>query len=331
LRIETPRYLSWENFKSTVFVRGQQRVHRIANSPRIEIFGDGVTNRIGLLLESPCDTTVPPELSRLTFITTRTLDQDGLCFIEVAASTNALQRHFYHFSIAVAERVIADKRSAVEAIALELQSFANLLEETALLGFERQIGLLGELVFLERLARKVGVDALDAWLGPMGEPHDFRVGVHEFEVKTTVSPHRVHTIQGTEQLVASEGCALYLVSVMLGPSGAGDGFSLAEKVAQLSIQFAATDVRLKQFTTCLEASGFRTEESSHYTRRFAMRRPTGLVPVNDAFPAITRVTIQNVLGSRAPRIDYLQYDVNVEGLEHEDGTVEFDTIVASRP
>jgi hypothetical protein len=34
-----------------------------------------------------------------------------------------------------------------------------------------------------------------------------------------------------------------------------------------------------------------------------------------------------MLGPLATRVEALQYDVNVEGLEHEDGTVEFDAAI----
>jgi hypothetical protein len=325
--MKAPHHLSWENFKSTVFLRGQQRVHRVTDSPCIEVFGDGVFNRIGIWLELAADTVIPPELSKLTFISTRTLNQKGRFVLEVATATASLQRQFYHFAAAVAERVIVEKRPAIEAIGLELQCFADLLEEKAVLGIERQLGLVGEIIFLERLVEKRGMGALDSWLGPTGEPHDFRLQALEFEVKTTVSPHRIHTIHGTEQLVPSKGCSLYLISVLLGPPGASDGFSLAEKVAQLSERFAPMSARLTQFTTALEACGFRIADSGHYTRRFAIRRPMGLIPVDKTFPAITRPTIQSALGPLAPRIDSLQYDVSVEGLEHEDGSAEFEAAI----
>lgn len=325
--MSAPHHLSWENFRSTVFHHGQQRVHRVTDTPCIEVFGDGVMNRIGIWLEIAPGTSIPSELSKLAFISTRTFSQKGSLFLEVSTTTASLHRQFYHFAVAVAERVIAEKRLAIEAVRLELQCFTDLLEEKSLLGVERQLGLVGELIFLERLIAKGGVGALDSWLGPLGEPHDFRLQTHEFEVKTTVSPHRVHTIHGMEQLVPSKGCSLYLVSVLLGPPGASDGFSLAEKVAQLSDLFEPMSARLTQFTTALEAGGFHTADSGHYTRRFAMRRPMGLVRVDNAFPAITRPTIQDALGPLAPRVESLQYDVSIEGLEQEDGTAEFEAAI----
>lgn len=322
-----PQHLSWQNFRSTVFLPGQQRVHRVLDAPCIEVFGDGVLNRIGVLIEVPSDTTIPPALSRLTFISTRIFAERGRCFIEVATASAPLQREFYHFAVAVAERVMVEERPAIDAIGVELQCFGDLLQEQSLLGIERQLGLLGELIFLERTVKKAGMVVLDAWLGPLGEPHDFRYAANEFEIKTTVAPRRIHTIHGAEQLVPSNGCSLYLVSVLLGPPGAGGGFSLGDKVTQLVDYFATVPNRLIQFNSALEATGFRSADNKLYTRQFAMRRLIAVVPVNDTFPAITRPTIQNALGGLASRIDSVQYDVDVEGLEHEDGSANFESAI----
>jgi len=160
--MNAPHQLSWENFRTTVLLHGQQRVHRVSASPRIEIFGDGVTNRIGILLEVDSTSSLPPEVSKLAFITTRTFNTVGRCFLEVATARASIHRQFYNFAVAVAERVISEKRLASEAVVLELQCFADLVEEKSLLGFERQIGLIGELIFLERLVARGGVSALDS-------------------------------------------------------------------------------------------------------------------------------------------------------------------------
>jgi hypothetical protein len=322
--------MSWENFRATVLVSGQQRVHRVAESPLIELFSDGAANRIGLLVETPDSAAIPPDLARLTFISARTVTHPGHSFLELSTSATSLHRQFYHFAVAVAERVIVDRLPAPEAVALELKCFTDLLTEKSLLGIERQIGLLGELVFLERLIRVLGPSALDSWLGPLGEPHDFRLQSQEFEVKTTVAPQRIHIIHGTEQLLPSAGCSLSLISVLLGPPGADTGFSLAEKVAYLSAGFASTPPLTTRFSAALESSGYKTADAAQYTRHFILRRPMGIIAVGKPFPALTRQTIQNALGPMAPRIESLQYEVNVEGLEQEDGTSGFDDVIANR-
>jgi hypothetical protein len=317
-------HLSWDNFRATVFLQGQKRVHRVSDSPRIEVFGDGIANRIGLLLEVPSDTLLPADLTRLELIRVRLFSEGGSTFVEVTTSTTSLHRQFYHFAAAVAERVTAAPSAALEAVGLELQCFTALLEERPLLSTERQIGLLGELLFLQRLVIRAGVDIIDSWLGPASEPHDFRVHMREFEVKTTLSPHRVHTIHGTEQLVPSEGCSLYLISILLGPAGAVGGFSLTSKVAELHEQFGQTAARARQFMTALEVCGLNATDNEHYSRPYSLRRPMAIVPVNSVFPSISRPGIQRLLGPLAARIESVQYDVSVEGLEREDHTPEFE-------
>ena len=126
------------------------------------------------------------------------------------------------------------------------------------------------------------------------QPHDFRIQRHEFEVKTTVATHRVHTIHGTEQLIASEGCTLSLVSILLGPPGSDEGFSLAGKVRELRNSFEVLPARQNQFMTSLEFCGYKIMDSDLYSRRYIMRRPMAIVPVTESFPAISRLGIRRL-------------------------------------
>lgn len=330
---KTPsRHLSWENFRSSTLVKGEQRVHRVAHSPLIEIFGDGIRDRIGLWLQVPDGTPVPDKIRKLAFIQARSTARGPgtklVPVLELVIGLPTLHRHFYHFSIAAAERILVNKMSSVEAVLLELQCFAELLEEKPLLSIERQLGLLGELIVLDRIVAKHGTVVLDAWIGPQREPHDFRIEQVEYEVKTTAGAQRIHTIHGTEQLVPSSGCSLFLVSILLGPAGKSNVWSLADVVQRLSAKFAPAPARLAQFTAGLEHYGYRAADGDHYTRRFAFRRPLAVVPIDDRFPAITRPTVQAALGEeRSSRIDALQYDVNVEGLEVEDGKPRFPAVL----
>lgn len=326
------RHLSWENCRRSTLVKGEHRVHRVARSPLIEIFGDGVSDRIGLWLQLPEAISIPDEVRKLAFIqancTTRTSGAQPVPVLELMVSLPTLHRHFYHFSIAAAERILVDKIPTVEAVLLELRCFAELLEEKLLLSIERQLGLLGELIVLDRMVGKNGLAAIDAWIGPLREPHDFRIDQCEYEVKTTARAQRIHTIHGTEQMVPSSGCSLFLVSVLLGPAGKSDAWSLIDIVQRLSAAFASESGRLAQFTAGLEHYGYRDADGNQYKRRFALRRPLAVVPVDDRFPAITRPTVQAALGEeRSSRIDGLQYDVNLEGLEVEDGKPSFPAIL----
>jgi hypothetical protein len=321
------RHLSWENFRTSICVRNEQRVHRVSVMPLVEIFSDGIQNRIGVWLQISDNSIVPEEVLKLAFISAQIIKRKKQTILEISNSRPALQRQFYYFAIAVAERMVVDGKTAIEAVKLELQCFEDLLSEIPLLSIERQIGLLGELIFLERLTGKLGHKALDAGIGPSGEPHDFRIQKHEFEVKTTFKPYRIHAIHGSEQLVPSDGCTLHLVSVLLGPPGAGDGFSLTEKIKAVAALFQSSTVCRDRFAENLEAAGFRDADDRHYIRRFIIRRPIAVALVDKLFPALTRPVIHKVLGARSSRIESVQYDVNIEGLESEEGTRGFSSVL----
>jgi Putative PD-(D/E)XK family member, (DUF4420) len=325
--MKTRRHITWENFRSTIIVPGEQRVHRVSESPLMEIFSDGLSNRIGIWIQTGAKTEIPEELLKLSSISVRIAEQHRLPVLEVATSSRDLQRHFYHFAVAVAEKVLLDKSPAVEAVLSEVQCFGAILEKKSLLSVERQIGLLGELLLLERLITKNGPAALAAWIGPEGEPHDFRIEKREFEAKTTVTVHRIHTINGSEQLAPSKDCSLYLVSILLGPAGKSEGFSLPDKVRNLSALLANAPREIERFSAALEKSSLRLEDYVHYGRRYALRRPFAIVPVDRKFPALTRPVIQKALGEASTRVESLQYSVNVEGLETEESLSGFSSIL----
>jgi hypothetical protein len=92
-----------------------------------------------------------------------------------------------------------DVARAVLALESSLALWRALLQTSALLSEEKQVGLAGELWLLERLLRGLGPRALDAWVGPGGQSHDFRLGDFEFEVKATSGTRRVHMINGLNQ------------------------------------------------------------------------------------------------------------------------------------
>ena len=321
--------MSWQNFCASIIVEGDQRTHKVSDSPRVDFFWDGHDKRIGIWLETASNTVLSSELLKLSFVGLDVVKIGSRHFLEIATASKPLRRQFYHFAVAVAERMLSGEVLALEAVTVELQCFADLLAERPTLGVERQIGLLGELLFLERLTASKGVQMLDCWGGPDAEPHDFRLDTREFEVKTTVAPRRVHIIHGGEQLVASKGCSIFLLSVLLGPPGDSSSFSLAGKVRDVERLLATDAARKKRFSQILERTGLQKADLAHYGRKYSLRRALAIVPVDDKFPALTRSAIQKAIGPLSQRIESLQYAVNLEGLEKEEGTPQFTAAVPS--
>jgi len=324
MREATPP-LSWNNFRASIFVGGQERVHRMSTTPLVEIFGDGVRGVIGLWLEVASDA-IPDDVLRLSAVRAHVRTRIGLSVLELSVSSEALYRPFYYFAVAVAERVEREGVQPITAVMVELQCIGEMLEVKAVLSTQRQVGLLGELLVVERLLSKRGPGALSEWIGPLREPHDFRIGAQELEVKTTTRSRRIHVIDGTEQLVASSGCALFLVSILLGPPG-NASVSLSFQVQKVAEMLGSAPVQRNLFGALLERCGYSDADSKHYARPFSLRRPMAIIRVDSTFPAIARPMIQAALGASATRIESLQYEVNVEGIELEEGHPEFSVTI----
>ena len=325
--MSNPEYLTWNNFLETVYLPGQQRVTRIINSPLIEIFGDGVNGRIGIWLEIDKDKSIPEELLKMELINATQRNKNSKNILEISIDNNSLARQFYHYCVAVSERVVVEKMEPIEAVSVELKCFLALFTEKSILGIERQIGLLGELIFLEYLIIKRGLDVLDSWNGPICDTHDFRLVEKEYEIKTTISPRRRHIIHGLDQLIPSDGCQLYLISILLGPPGEKDGFTLPEKVENIKVMLSGKKELIDRFNLLLQKQGYKSEHKIHYSRKYTKRQHLGIVHIDDKFPLITRDNLQKNLGDLAARIEYVQYEVNIDGLVHLEDSEEFNLLI----
>jgi hypothetical protein len=312
--MKKPERLSWENLLSIIIVNGEQRAESLSLSPAIQIFFDGHKHELGILIECKAESKVPPELSALRAVAARVVRMDGRDFLQMTTRLPPLYRQFYFFAIAVAERVLAENIPGPDAAVTEIRCFGDLFDEQTVLSAERQIGLTGELIFLCILLDLFGNQAVDAWLGPLGEPHDFRISGREFEIKTTVATSRIHTINGLEQALPSAGCTLWITSVLLGPPGANAGFSLPGKIAEISARLSGDNYHLTRFEAALAASGYRSDDANRYARRYALRKQPGFVLVDEHFPALTRAVITDILGDKSARIQSAHYSVNLDGL-----------------
>ncbi len=101
-------------------------------------------------------------------------------------------------------RHIQDKSEAAEIVLVRFARWQRLLKSghTGLLDESVQLGLLGELLFLQRFAlQKYGsIIAIGGWVGPLDAEQDFRYPDNLFEVKTVGSEVLKVMISSAEQL-----------------------------------------------------------------------------------------------------------------------------------
>jgi hypothetical protein len=318
-------HLTWERFRDLIDA-GPPAVERVMGSPIVEIFTDAGGTRIGVRTPSP---DLPEFAPLVSMELRRRYLEIGEC-LEVSTANRSLFRDFYSFACSLADRIQIEKLGASDAVEQSLEAWAAVVEQEAVLSPERQLGLLGELWLLERLAESQGWErAVESWKGSEAEEHDFSWGDVDVEVKTTTSEKRIHVIGSLTQLEASPSRRLYLLSLQLTAAGSLEGTDLASTVRSIQARLSSTaPTSLAAFEAALAAVGYREEHEALYRRRLHLRTEPLLVPVDEHCPRLTRSMV-DALG--APWTDRIQHDVryrvDVSGLGAPDGTSEFAAVI----
>jgi hypothetical protein len=232
---------------------------------------------------------------------------------------------FYDFAVEIAQLILYQSVAPTVAIEKALSNWARLVRHRRLLDPAQQIGLYGELYLLDTLVRKSGVRLVDSWIGPRSEPHDFRLGSIEIEVKSTLQTRRIHRIHGLGQLEPSQGMALHLLSYQFEPSGAADtGKSLSEKIDAIRVLLSADAKRLASFDSSIDSIGYKAADAAFYRHPLKLRTPPQLIPVDHQFPRLTREMIdRNLPNGSGPRISYVEYELNLDGLGYPEASNEY--------
>ena len=318
---------AWEDLRRDYLDPGLPHRLIVRTAPGILVFTDDAAARLGARFEPAADAPAAPP-STLERITVSDVTSDGRRWLEVSTTTPRLYESFYRLIGQVSEAVMAGAAPHV-ALAQAVDLWDALVSQTEILSEERQAGLFGELLLLERLLGAGVADAVASWVGPDRQAHDFRLGSVELEVKTTSSAKRIHTINGLGQLSASVDCELHLVSMQIADAGSG-GRALPDLADDVRALVPAGDQ--KAFEARLEASGYAERHRDHYVRRRRLRSPIALIPVVDGVPRLTAQAIAALPAAFAgDRIGTVTYDVDVTGLGHVDGSPEFTAVLPPTP
>lgn len=291
----------------------------VGTDPKVELFVDQGARRFGAILALPPRSTVPPSpFVDLDIAEVRTA---GVRCVEITTQSASLFGTFYLFAVDIARAVIERGIPPIAALEASLSQWRALLQTSSLLSEEKQLGLAGELWLLERLTATHGPAALDAWVGPGRQTHDFRLGPVEFEVKATTGGRRVHTINGLHQLTATPGSMLYLLSARYADGGAG-GETLRDTVERIEALVGAA--KRQAFADKLAAAGYRSADAAHYGRRRRLADRVRLIRVEDGVPRLTAEAMAILPASfAAGAISDVSYRIDIDALGFEDGTPEF--------
>ena len=318
------RHLTWENFRDTFIAPAVPAIHRLARSDTM-LFVDAQARRIGL--RTPVELPKAPLPSPLSSVLVETKNISGSSVMEISCSLEPLFQQFYAVLVDIADRIELKHLPPDAAMQEALRDWAELLKEAIVLSSEAQLGLMGELWFLARLVQRQGPSAAHAWVGPQGEPHDFRLAALEFEVKSTRLTTRVHQINSLQQLVPSSGRVLYLLSLQFEPSGAADGLSLPAMVQEVRSLLGEAPTELRLLNAALDRLGYLDADAARYQARLRLRSPPCLVLVDDGCPRITSDHLRSAISAdNLARIGDVRYRIDVEGLGILEGQPGFDAI-----
>ena len=306
------RHVSWANLSRSISAGTPQRFV-LKGPPQLDILLDSAGSSLGLVLPFPEATSIP--LSPLSVVALSRRTVDGNQQLYISTGVRRLYREFYELLMQIADYVQVDGLDATSAFMKALGKWKSLLEEVSPLSTESQLGLLGELWLLTRLLNANGSPGFDSWTGPLGEPHDFRFGEFEIEVKTTSSRRHGHFITSLDQLAPSLNARLFVLSLLAEPAGQDRGQSVPTAIELLRQRLINDPNRLAQFNSILATGvGYDDQTSQHYTARYQLRSEPVIIEVNDEFPRITRSMIEKEMGGLSHRIVECQYFADLENL-----------------
>jgi Putative PD-(D/E)XK family member, (DUF4420) len=305
------RHLSAESFERCLRSRVPME-HPIKGDPSVTIFIDSDRGEIGIRVPAVNDYR-PADVGRENVRMRATQRLDGR-FLEIVIDDPSLFIDGYPVLRTVADRIQLDGMDVVSALLSTIRMLDELLRRDVGLSVEREIGLLGELMILQRLCGGLGVaDAVAAWRGAESEEHDFSIYGIDIEVKTTSAEKRTHWIASLTQLVPTGERPLWLISNQVTRAGAGNGRSLGELISDIR-KTVGNDQPREMFEYRLAEAGWTEAYQRSVQGRWLMRTPPRAYRISLDFPRLTPSLLAEV-GISLVRIPDVRYRVDLTGLE----------------
>lgn len=311
-REQPTRLPSWAQI-SELLGSGNQAQVVIPGTPEIQLIVGASGEELGIFVGQIINDENIPALTALDIIP-RTLN--GFDGSYIFTRTNSIFRAFYDLICNFADATQIDGSSPDAALTTTLSKFKTLISIETSLTEDQQIGLIGELLFLQDLSVTLGFpEALQSWHRIDNSEHDFDLGHLDVEVKSTRLESRVHRISSEYQLQESLHRPLYLVSFQFTNADSGSGHSVESLVDEIRSQFATNDdVSLINFEKRLASVGWRSEKSKLCKVRVRHRSSPRLIQIDNGFPRLTRDSIQVDPLIDYSRIQNVSYLCDVSGL-----------------
>lgn len=298
---------SWENYKRFHLRDGMKSRFAVLDKPLIEICYTPEDEK--LAIQFSCDEESVPDLRRTHFHLSR-FSRAGQFYWSIETVDTAHYQHLYTLLEACVSLVLRGRIPAHIAIQRAIIDLEEFLSKQRDISEETEIGLVGELVTLERLIRRDGPLAVEYWRGPQRDRHDFRFAGFEVEVKTTAAGSRHHWFSDLSQVLPSERFSLFVLSIHLVRSTKG-GFSVNSKKRDIEGLLASSPPMLSLFNKQLDSIAETATWNSASTA-FDRRDSDRLVTVSD--PSLQSLTGWANDALQIERLRSAKFLVDLQGL-----------------
>ena len=220
----------------------------------------------------------------------------------------------YGLLATIADELQIEKMPLAAAVAAGVARHRDIFASRGAMTTEKEVGLLGELLFLEFLIHQIGAGpAISAWQGPLSEEHDFTFDSVHVEVKSTSSERRRHIINGLDQLVPLRGVPLSLLSIQFTRTSPAAGRTLPQVVAHVRKIAGGHQVAVDAI---LAGSGWHDDDADLYPTFWVLRSRPRAYNVHGDFPAMTPDLVGPVVPNFA-LLSEVSYRVDLTDLHHD--------------
>lgn len=239
-------------------------------------------------------------------------------FIDLTCSITAYLVEFTEVVREICKLIFVNKerpQSAVNQIIRNWISFWA-IQRKEMLSEEDQIGLICELIILNKLCEINPTNALKIWTGPLGEKHDFNLIEWNLEVKGTRNSQRVHIINGIDQLQPSKHKNLAFISFQLTTSLSECSVNLPDLIDSVIKNHLEKKPNLiVRFNELLARTGYSPVYAVEYRKFNVEIIETKLFEVDADFPKLTSSMLNEPLNTR---VSSIRYEISLVGIPSTD-------------
>ena len=176
------------------------------------------------------------------------------------------------------------------------------------------IGLIGELLLLDKILDNENYNAINFWVAEERK-EDFLINSNIIEVKATLNRNHVHIINGIDQLLIIPNFNKYILSIILTKTNSIDKINLPYLIEKINDKINQHPEKTELFYFKLKQRKYDIRDREEYLNFNYELITAGYFFIDENFPKLTTNELTIALNNRISKI---RYTIDLEGLPHDD-------------